>query len=49
MAGIAGEGLGTRLRVRVLGIDDGGGVERSCAGEMLYLCVESEKSNLSDM
>jgi hypothetical protein len=49
IVGGVGEGLGTRGRVRVLEIDDGGGVERSCEGEMLYLCVECERPNFSDM
>lgn len=48
-AGRVGEGLGTREGVRVLEIDDGGGVERSCEGEMLYLYGECESSNFSDM
>jgi hypothetical protein len=60
VGGIVGEDSGTlgqlRLVVVAVEIDDGGGgggggegLKRSCEGEMLYLYVECERSNFSDM
>ena len=44
-------GFGGRSRARMLDVEEGGvlGMERSCEGEMSYLCPDSKPSYFCDM